>query len=118
MTQSIKSHLASSSCWRLAVGSAPERTGVVGSALSTSATRGSYASQKRASKVDFGVPKCVLLRAKRGRPALLMLPGRFRRAWPQGAGWASAKGRRAIRQGGTTNESTILLDLDRPLPSA
>jgi hypothetical protein len=26
-------------------------------------------------KAGFGVPRCVLLRAKRGRPALLVLPG-------------------------------------------
>jgi hypothetical protein len=37
-------------------------------------------------KVDFGWPKCVLLRAKRGRPALLVLPGRFRRAWLRAQG--------------------------------
>jgi hypothetical protein len=99
------------------VGSASACTG--GGLGSTSATRGSYASQERASKVDFGWPKCVLLRAKRGRPARLVLPGRFRRAWPQGAGRAATEGRRAcLRQGGTTNESTILLDLDRPCRSS
>jgi hypothetical protein len=158
MTQLIKSHLASSSCWRLGqrlvgqrlvgqrlVGQrlsvvttavacvllrrmrhlrskqSSERGGVgaVGGATSPfpptghfpcwahccglsslSATRGSYASQERDSKASFGKPKCVLLRAKRGRPALLVLPGLSTTGGPsrraQGDLGSAAEGRKAI----------------------
>ena len=39
--------------------------------------RAAYASQERGSKVSVGVPTCVLLRAKRGRPAPRGLPVLF-----------------------------------------